>query len=340
MLRGVAWAVITLTLVSVAFYVGLLVHRKVSPPAVPIDRANHVIGYSTGDVVLLRDVTGATVKTGDIVAARTNGSIVVGQVGTIDQSGSTVTYHLGGAHGPEPVAVTTHDLVGRVDRRLPLLGWLLLAARNPGLEILAGMTVVGFIVLLVFGSGTPLDFLDDESEPAELFPSRILALPAGPSVKPPPPMPYVERPMSITPDDLRQVRFAFSRKGYDTEAVDRALDTVADSLEAVLQERQQLIERLRAMEADVERYKAMEGQLGQTLAMAERSAEQVRAEAHAEAQRILAEAQSATPTGGSPSPQDGTMVELLGETRAIRSLLQAVLAQGSGFPPPQAPPQY
>ena len=43
--------------------------------------------------------------------------------------------------------------------------------------------------------------------------------------------------MSITPDDLRQVRFAQTRKGYDTEAVDRALDTVADSIETMLQER-------------------------------------------------------------------------------------------------------
>ena len=153
--------------------------------------------------------------------------------------------------------------------------------------------------------------------------------------------------MSITPDDLRQVRFAQTRKGYDTEAVDRALDTVADSVEAMLQERQQLVERLRTLEAEVERYKAMEGQLGQSLAAAEQSAEQVRAEARAEADRILAEAKAIprTPGAAAPAtaaPPDGALVELLGETRAIRSLLQAALTQGGllGQPPqPRQPPQ-
>jgi cell division initiation protein len=151
--------------------------------------------------------------------------------------------------------------------------------------------------------------------------------------------------MSITPDDLRQVRFAQTRKGYDTEAVDRALDTVADSIEHMLQERQQLIERLRTLESEVERYKGMESQLGQTLALAEQSAEQVKADAQAEAQRILAEAQAGGAGGGAAvgggQLPDAAVVELLGEMRAIRSLLQATLVQGQppGYPPP-APPQY
>lgn len=154
-------------------------------------------------------------------------------------------------------------------------------------------------------------------------------------------MPYLERPMSITPDDLRQVRFAQQRKGgYDTEAVDRALDTVADSIEAMHQERQQMIDRLRALEAELERYKTMEGQLGETLAVAERGAQQVKADAQAEAQRILAEAQTSAGAGGAATAQGGTMVELLGETRAIRSMLQAALTQSGVLPPrPPAPPQ-
>jgi DivIVA domain-containing protein len=106
--------------------------------------------------------------------------------------------------------------------------------------------------------------------------------------------------MSITPDDLRQVRFAVQRKGgYDTEAVDRALDTVADSLDALLQERQHLIERLRSLEAELEQRRAIEAPAGAVAAT------------------------------------DGTMVELLGETRAIRSLLQAVLTQGGQLAPPR-----
>src|SRR5438067_6460971 len=135
-------------------------------------------------------------------------------------------------------------------------------------------------------------------------------------------------PPSITPDDLRQVRFAQTRKGYDTEAVDRALDTVADNLEALLAERQHLLDRLRAAEAAVERYKTLEQQLGQTLAMAERRAEQLTSEAEAEAQRILGEAQAHAAAASTAPRADGATVELLGELRAIRTLLQAALQPG------------
>jgi cell division initiation protein len=140
--------------------------------------------------------------------------------------------------------------------------------------------------------------------------------------------------MSITPDDLRNVKFAQSKRGYDTEAVDKALDRVADSIEQLLAERQQLVERVQHAEAELERYRGMEASLTQTLAMAERGAEQLKAEATAEAQRIVAAAQQRAGAAGSVPPD--AMVQLLGETRAIRSLLQAVLTQG--VPPMQGPP--
>jgi cell division initiation protein len=332
-----AWAVLLVALTGTGLYVGLLVHRRVSPPVVAIDAGNRLAGYATGDAVLIRNVTVDELRIGDVVAAHRPGGTVVGAVAQVVQAGSLTRYRLQGARA-QPVSITGQQLIGRVDRRIPLLGWALLAARQRPFQVLAGALVVGFVVLQVLGRRTPLDLLVDDDEPLEIA-HHPLALPAGPRARPVTPTPtmaYVEHPMSITPDDLRQVRFAQTRKGYDTEAVDRALDTVADSIEGMLQERQQLIDRLRSLETEVERYKAMEGQLGQTLAMAEKSAEQVKADAHAEAQRILAEAQA---SGGVPaSAQDGTMVELLGETRAIRALLQAVLSQGGQLGPP--PAQY
>jgi cell division initiation protein len=145
--------------------------------------------------------------------------------------------------------------------------------------------------------------------------------------------------MSITPDELRQVRFAQTRKGYDTEAVDRVLAGVADGLEALLRERQQLAERVGELEAEIERYRGMEASLTETLALAERGAERVKAEARAEADRIIAEARAASAQQQQQvAPQDaGVMVELLGETRAIRSLLQAFLSQGGLGRPGQDP---
>ena len=335
----VGWGVLLLALTGTSLYVGLLTNRKVSPPAVPIDSANRLPGYSTGDAVLVRDPGTKAIAAGDVIAARHPGGNVVGVVRQVKQVGTITEYELAGARRAS-VRVTQHELIGRVDRRVPVVGWLLLAARQRLVQVLAGALVVGFVVLLVLGRRTPLAFLEDDLDPFELAhqPLALPAAPGGRSVTAPPDMAYLEHPMSITPDDLRQVRFAQTRKGYDTEAVDRALDTVADSIENMLQERVQLIERLRMLESEVERYKGMESQLGQTLAMAEKSAEQVKADAQLEAQRILAEAQAG---GGVPAGvvPDGTMVELLGEMRAIRSLLTATLAQGQP-PAPPAPPQY
>jgi cell division initiation protein len=282
-------------------------------------------------------VTIGEVHVGDVVGARAHGRSVVGVVRRVRPRGSLTQLRLEGT-GPARIDVTNRDLIGRADRKVPVVGWVLLGARSRPIQVVAVVLVVGFVLLLVAGPpAPPVVPEEDEPEPFAIA-HRPLALPAGPRARPvtdAPAMPYVEHLMSITPDDLRQVRFAQTRKGYDTEAVDRALDTVADSIEVMLQERQQLHERLRTLEAEVERYKGMESQLGQTLAMAEKGAEQVKAEAQAEAQRILAQAQAA---GGAPAvaAPDGAMVELLGEMRAIRSLLQATLVQGQQ--PPPAPP--
>lgn len=163
--------------------------------------------------------------------------------------------------------------------------------------------------------------------------------------------------MSITPAELRHVRFAQVRKGYDTDAVDRALESVADTIEELLHERHEIVERIRQLEAEVERYREVEGSLGETLALAEKASAELKAEAHAESSRILAEAQqqmllaqqALAQAQSVPSPEPGqpplaapsampdpAFIELLGETRAIRSLLQALLTQGNAGPSPFA----
>src|SRR3954470_17921837 len=151
--------------------------------------------------------------------------------------------------------------------------------------------------------------------------------------------------MSITPAELRHVRFAQVRKGYDTEAVDRALESVADAIEELLHERHELTERAKAMEGEIQRYRDVESTLSDTLLLAERAAEELKAEAQIEAERMMAEARAQmaaaqqasgrasamAPQQGAPSAMpDAAFIELLGETRAIRSLLQALMTQAPG----------
>jgi DivIVA domain-containing protein len=304
----VAWVAMVGVVVSVSGYMGLLVHRKVNPPVVAADRENILPGWSTGDVGFLRKVEPHDIEVGDVLGVRIDGWSL-GKVTSIQDAGpQAVTLRLDGIAAGGFSLTDSGHVIGRVDRHLPLLGWSMLAMQQRPVQLLLGAFVLAVAALLATGRRTPLDMLE-QREPIPLGAAAPLALPAGPAVHRSPEvvMPYVERPMSITPEDLRQVRFAQTRKGYDTDAVDRALDTVADSLESLLQERQALVERLRVAESEVDRYKAMEGQLGHAVA---------------EAERLRAEAQHV------PAATDGTMIELLGEARAIRSLLQSLVARG------------
>lgn len=335
-----------LALVGVGLYVGLLVTRGISPPLVPVEPGAELPGLSPGDAVLLRDVHIDDVEPGDVLAVRSAADVVLGVVGAADQEGSTVDYVLTGLPDGGTLETTHREVVGRPDRKIPVAGWALIPLRTRvgqvGTALVGGLLVLGLLLgrhEVQAPRGEPVWASDALALPppeARAATGPVVgpgeeAIALGPEQVPPDDadVAYGEQPMGITPDDLRQVRFAQTRKGYDTQAVDRALDSVADSIEHLLQERQQHVERIRSLESELERYKGMEASLGQTLAMAERTAEELKAEAQAEAQRIVSSAQqqaAAAPQQASMSAD--AMVQLLGETRAIRSLLQAVLQQG------------
>jgi DivIVA domain-containing protein len=291
-----AWAAVLLVLTTIALYLALLLQRQIAPPLVPIDGNNELAGYVTGDAVLLRHIGTGQIHKQQLLAVRYRHRNLVGRVDsiTIDQPHSR--FVITGASRSGPITVHDDDVIGRVDHHLPIVGWVLIAARQRLLQILGGIVVIAIAVLVALGRRIPLSVLEEAADPEpahEPFAlSRTSAAAMDPAVA------YLERPMSITPEDLRQVRFAQMRKGYDTEAVDHALDKVADSLEALLRERQQLIERLRTAEAELAKYRA------------------------------IAEVQQQQPTAA-PSAE-----ELLSETRAIRSLLQRVLSQTGQQPPP------
>lgn len=340
-----AWGLLLLALVGVGLYVGLQVTSRISPPLVPVEPGEDVPGYSAGDAVLLREAVVDDIDPGTLVAVRTEGVVRIGVVAEADQEGTTVEYVLTGMPGGAPVDSTLERVVGVPDRKIPVAGWALVPLRHRTAQIATVVVVALLVIGLLAGRsgpgplGAPVWATD---QAMALPPGRDRTRDAGPVVEPGPhpfiagaggEVAYGGPSMSITPDDLRQVKFAQTKKGYDTEAVDRALDSVADSIEQLLVERQQMLDHVKHLEGELARFREMEGSLSQTLAMAERTADELRAEAVAEAQRIVASAQQQA--GGAAVPPDG-LVQLLGETRAIRSLLQAVLTQG--VPPMAGPP--
>lgn len=318
-----------LVVLGVVAWWGLRLAGGVDPPVVATSSTTMEPAVRPGDLVLLHRARPGELVVGDVAAVRDGaGDVLVRRVASRDQKGTTFAYVLAADNRDARMNATDADVVGEVGRRIPAVGWLLIMVRTiAGKILLAGLCVGG--ILLGRRTRSPVT-------------NRPEAVAYGGDDRPA----TRETGMSITPAELRHVRFAQVRKGYDTEAVDRALETVADSIEELLHERHELVERVRALEAEVERYRDVEASLSQTLTLAERAAEELKADAHAEAERMMAEAraqlaaaqQAATRAASAPAPAGGgstsmpdpAFIELLGETRAIRSLLQALMTQAPG----------
>lgn len=338
-----------LVLAAVLWF-GLRIVGGVDPPVITTTSTAMKPTVRPGDLVLLHEADPDDLAVGDVVAHREDGDIKISRVIAVP-SGFGGTFALRGDNREdnEPTDADADSVIGTTGARLPLLGWLLVLVRST-----AGQLFIAAVCFFGFAAAFRARYREHGA-----LEEAAAVTPARPAVS------YGGADMSITPAELRHVRFAQVRRGYDTEAVDRALESVADSIEDLLHERHELIERVRHLEGEIERYRELEGTLSETLGLAERAAEELKAEAQAEADRLLGEARSqlaaaqqaaakaaeagaaaeaAAPmaaAGGSALP-DPAFIELLGETRAIRSLLQALLTTsppggegGSPFTPRQ-----
>jgi cell division initiation protein len=103
--------------------------------------------------------------------------------------------------------------------------------------------------------------------------------------------------MGLTPAEIRHMPIGRGFWGYRRGAVERLLDEVAESFEDVWRERADFADRIEQLEDELQRHRELETLLRKTLVSAEaaaqeqregarREAEQVVAEAHAEARRI------------------------------------------------------
>lgn len=97
--------------------------------------------------------------------------------------------------------------------------------------------------------------------------------------------------MKISPLDIRNKRFEKRwRRGVDEEEVRVYLDAVASEMEGLTREQAYLKENLKKAEAGLDEYREREKALKDTLVMAQRMTEEIRAGALKEAEAVVSEA--------------------------------------------------
>lgn len=97
--------------------------------------------------------------------------------------------------------------------------------------------------------------------------------------------------MKVTPLDLRQQRFRTTMRGFDRTEVVAFLTEVADEYEQALRETDRLQGELARLEAVVNDHREHERNLRNTLLTAQRLADEIKANAEQEANRIVREAE-------------------------------------------------
>ena len=98
--------------------------------------------------------------------------------------------------------------------------------------------------------------------------------------------------MNVSPLDLRQQRFKSKVRGYDKVEVTAFLAAVADDYEQALRDTDRLRQDVIRMEAIINEHRDHERTLRTTLITAQRLADEIKAQAEHEAQRILRDAEN------------------------------------------------
>ena len=141
--------------------------------------------------------------------------------------------------------------------------------------------------------------------------------------------------MTLTPVEIRHLKPDKTLVGgYSRAGIDALFDEIAVSFEDVWRERADLADKVEQLEADLVRYRELEGLLRTTLVSAEKAAVTLKEQARKEGDLILEEARNEARaiTRNARADHD----RLLTEIRRVRSLLQSALALVDEEPPAEA----
>jgi cell division initiation protein len=129
--------------------------------------------------------------------------------------------------------------------------------------------------------------------------------------------------MTYTPVEIRHVKPPKGLFGYRRVPVERLLEEIAESFEAVWRERADHADRVDLLEGELKRYREIESLLRTTLVSAERAAHELRDQAKREAETIVLEAQAES--RAITRRARGEREHLAREARRVRLLLHAAL---------------
>jgi cell division initiation protein len=130
--------------------------------------------------------------------------------------------------------------------------------------------------------------------------------------------------MFLSPPEIQQQKLKSRLGSYDREDVDYLLDDIVASYEQVWRERDELRERVGALERELDRFKEFEHLLRDSLLTGQRAAEEVRSEAEKQAEALLDEArEKATQiVREASSKRDGIKAEI-GRMESVEREVQA-----------------
>ncbi len=99
------------------------------------------------------------------------------------------------------------------------------------------------------------------------------------------------QPLPVTPLEMRQTTFASGWRGYSRDAVRAFLLEASESYELALRENERLRQDVERLQAGLRQYQDLENGLKSTLVHAQKVADDVRASAQLDAERVVKEAQ-------------------------------------------------
>ncbi len=97
--------------------------------------------------------------------------------------------------------------------------------------------------------------------------------------------------MNYTPNDLDNMKFKKSFRGYDEDQVNGVLDNVIQDYELYIKENIELKDRISVLNEGIQHYKNIEESLQNTLIVAQQTGEEIKKNSYDKAENIVKEAE-------------------------------------------------